>query len=71
VSAVPSQGTYDNVTGLWTVGTLASGDGGTLTITVRVDSPDPRTNTATGTADQFDPNPTNNTDSVTVFPSVP
>ena len=61
VSATPSQGTYDGMTGLWTVGTLASGAAATLPIQARVDSPDARFNAASVShADQFDPNPGNN-----------
>src|SRR5262249_29251263 len=36
VSATPSQGTYNNVTGIWTVGTLARGATATLTIQATV-----------------------------------
>ena len=40
VSATPSQGTYDSATGVWTVGTVATGAPQTLTITATVVSPD-------------------------------
>ena len=40
VSATPSQGTYDHVTGVWTVGTVSPGAPQTLTITATVVSPD-------------------------------
>ncbi len=69
VLATPSQGTYDSVTGLWTVGALANGAQATLTLEVRVDSPGPRTNTATiSHSDQFDPSPGNDTASATETP---
>ncbi|HEX3152354.1 MAG TPA: hypothetical protein VHR66_30050 [Gemmataceae bacterium] len=69
VSAAPSQGTYTPGTGLWTVGTVASGGRLTLAIIVTVTSPAARTNTATVTrADQFDPNTANNTGSATETP---
>src|SRR5262249_8134150 len=54
---------------VWDVGTLASGESGTLIINARVDSPDPQTNIATVThADQFDPNTANNTATATETP---
>ena len=58
VSANPSQGTYDSVTGVWTVGTVshrraADADASLATVV----SPAAQTNTATiSDADQFDPN---------------
>ena len=68
-SATPSQGTYDNATGLWTVGAVAPGTPQTLQIQARVVSPDAQTNTATITdSDQFDPNTANNTASATETP---
>jgi uncharacterized repeat protein (TIGR01451 family) len=36
VSATPSQGSYDDVTGIWTVGSLANGGSATLQITAQV-----------------------------------
>ena len=57
VSATPSQGTYNNVSGVWTVGTVSSGVPQTLSITATVVSPAAQTNTGTiSDADQFDPN---------------
>jgi uncharacterized repeat protein (TIGR01451 family) len=47
VSATASLGAYDGLTGLWNVGTLASGTGATLIIQTTVVSPDAQTNTAT------------------------
>ena len=68
VSATPA-GSYDPVTGVWTVGTVNPGTPHTLTITATVTSPSPQTNTATiSTADQFDPQTGNNTSSVTETP---
>lgn len=37
-SASPSQGAYDNTTGVWTVGDINSGASATLTISVKVDA---------------------------------
>jgi uncharacterized repeat protein (TIGR01451 family) len=69
VSATPSQGSYNDLTGLWIVGTVNPGVPQTLTITAAVNSPVPQTNTATiGFADQFDPNTANNTASATETP---
>lgn len=54
-SAVSSQGSYNNVTGVWSIGTLASGASATLFITATVTAPFPVTNTAEITAaSQFD-----------------
>ncbi len=72
VSDVPSQGSYDDATGLWTIGTIDSGSAVSLAITVTVDagtSGDTITNTvSTVTADQTDSNatPDDNSESVTV-----
>src|SRR5262249_25745114 len=61
LSASPSAGSYDPATGVWTVGTVNPGSPETLTIFGRVTSPNPQANTATiAHADQFDPNPANN-----------
>lgn len=53
LSSTPSQGSYDEATGLWTVGDLAASGAGstaTLSISVRVDRAGPLTNTAMRTA---------------------
>ena len=69
VSATPSQGSYDNGTGLWNVGTVGPGGSPTLTVTATVVSLDTQTNTGTiSAADQFDPDTANNTDSATATP---
>ena len=66
-SAAPSQGAYDPATGLWTVGAIGNGGSAGLTITARVTQAGTVTNTASVTAsDQPDPDPTDNTASVTV-----
>ena len=73
--ATPSQGTYNDGTGVWTVGAVAAGDSKTLTILARVLAPavntipSAQTNIASVTkADEYDPNPGNNTGSVTETP---
>ena len=67
-TAVPSQGTYDPVSGIWSVGTLANGATATLTITARVTTLAPEVNAAVASADQFDPDATNNSSSASVKP---
>jgi uncharacterized repeat protein (TIGR01451 family) len=69
VNATTSAGSYSNVTGVWTVGTLASGGSAVLTVNARVMSPSAQTNTASiGQVDQFDPQPGNNNASTTETP---
>ncbi len=66
-----SQGTYNNSTGIWSVGTLADGASATLTITATVDPcPCGSTiiNTAIVSADQTDPHPDDNSDPAEIFP---
>ncbi len=59
VSSSPSLGTYDPVTGIWNVGTLAAAGRATLTITATPTTTGAKTNTAqVRTADQFDPDST-------------
>lgn len=71
VSATPSEGTYDPATGLWSLGTLATSQQATLTLTAKVISPAAETNTAAIThVDQFDLNTTNNTSTATVTPQL-
>src|SRR5262249_34405600 len=68
VSATVGRGTYNPVTGVWAVGTLASQAGARLAITARVTSPTPATNSGTAAADPFDPDPADNTASATITP---
>ena len=82
VSATPSVGTYDAITGVWTVGdvdpiqlprTRAVGTGATLQIVARADAVGTSTNNASSdrtSSFPFDPDPTNNSASaaVTVSP---
>src|SRR5262249_11900804 len=71
VASVLSQGTYDSGTVAWTVGAVTPVVTQFLQLRARVVSSAAQTNTATiSPADQFDPNPGNNTASVTVTPSV-
>jgi uncharacterized repeat protein (TIGR01451 family) len=58
LGATPSQGSYDPGTGIWLVGALPGGVSANLTLSVRVVSPDPRTNTAILTGlDEINTNP--------------
>jgi uncharacterized repeat protein (TIGR01451 family) len=63
LTATPSQGSFDAVSGRWAVGTLASGATATLQITGLVVVIGPVTNTASVTALQADPDLTNNVSS--------
>jgi len=59
VSSVIGQGTYDDVSGVWRIGTVANAATATLQITASVDTTGTKTNTAEVTAaDQFDPDST-------------
>lgn len=63
VSATPSQGSYEPVSGEWEVGTLAANGQATLTIVVTVLGPGPFTNVAqVSAADTYDPDSTPNND---------
>jgi uncharacterized repeat protein (TIGR01451 family)/fimbrial isopeptide formation D2 family protein len=58
VSSTPSVGTWSGST--WTIGDLANGASATLSLTVHVVTPGLKTNTATVSADPFDPDSNNN-----------
>ena len=59
VSDVPSEGTYDDITGVWNVGTLSVGQTETLQISVTVDVDTPIVNTAqVATSNELDPDST-------------
>ncbi len=69
VAATASEGTYDPASGLWAAGTVTTTTRQSLTITAQVVSANPSANTASiSHADQFDPNPANNTDTASVNP---
>ncbi len=71
VGTSATQGSYNPVTGLWTVGTLANGAMATLTIQALVVSSAVQTNTAAvNHSDQFDPVLPNNTASVVETPQI-
>lgn len=55
VSSTPSQGAFDGGTGIWTIGSIASGASASLMLTARVDTLGLKTNIAqVSAADQFD-----------------
>jgi uncharacterized repeat protein (TIGR01451 family) len=61
VSAAPSQGSYDDATGLWTIGNLANGASVTMLMSVTIDEPGALVNTiAVSASDQPDPDTSNN-----------
>lgn len=71
VSGVPSAGSFDSTSNIWTVPTINPGAANavTLRLTVRVNAAGVLTNMAIITAaDQFDPDPSNNTANVTLAP---
>ncbi|MGL4669595.1 MAG: DUF7507 domain-containing protein, partial [Methanobacteriaceae archaeon] len=66
VSANSSLGTYNNVTGIWTIGNLANGAIVSLNIVATVTSSNNMTNIATVYGTEYDPSLVNNQDSVLV-----
>jgi PKD repeat protein len=71
ISATPSQGTYNNGSGAWTVGNVSKVSSATLTVNATVAIPGVKTNTATVThLDQKDPIPSNNSAAVTITPQI-
>jgi hypothetical protein len=66
-AATPSQGTYNPVTGVWSVGTLLNGAVATLKVTARVTIMGPIVNRASARAIEIDPVLMNNVSSVTVI----
>lgn len=63
-------GSYNAVTGLWTIGNLAAGITATLTITATVDRFDTFTNVASvQQVNEFDDDATNDSDSITITPA--
>jgi uncharacterized repeat protein (TIGR01451 family) len=71
VSCIPSQGNYDNTTGVWTVGGVLNGGSATLKILAHVTAAGVLKNIADVTASNLpDPDPTNNEGTATVTPLV-
>lgn len=68
VSATTATGSYKSNTGVWTVGDLVSGASATLAVSVKVASVSPIAPSASATTTAVDPNPANNTASITLKP---
>ncbi|WP_066971599.1 beta strand repeat-containing protein, partial [Methanobrevibacter filiformis] len=66
LSFVGSNGSYDNVTGVWTVGSLGAGESVALSITVVIIGNGTVTNTASVTVDQNNTNTNNGSDNETI-----
>jgi uncharacterized repeat protein (TIGR01451 family)/fimbrial isopeptide formation D2 family protein len=66
LAAAPSQGSFNPGSGQWTIGTLPNGATATLQITAIVATIGPITNTASVTAEEFDPDLANNVSSVAI-----
>ncbi|WP_298394846.1 DUF11 domain-containing protein, partial [Flavobacterium sp.] len=68
VSATPSVGIYNNVTGVWSIGPLSNGANATLSIVATVKVSGTYANTATITGTNVDPILSNNTSTSTPLP---
>ncbi|RJS48360.1 MAG: hypothetical protein CIT03_08405 [Methanobacterium sp.] len=67
ISSTTTQGVYDFTTGIWQIGTMEFGNSAILNIIAKVVQTGNITNTATKTAEnEYDPNPDNDQDSVTL-----
>ncbi|NYB52293.1 MAG: DUF11 domain-containing protein [Methanobacteriaceae archaeon] len=68
-AANPSQGTWDHLTGIWNIGTLTSGQTVTLEFNATISNTfiGNTTNIVRVNGTEFDPNPLNNHDSITIF----
>ena len=59
LNASPSQGTYNDLTGIWDIGNVSNGNNASLSILTQVNAATTIINTAeVASADQFDPNST-------------
>ncbi|MBB1194815.1 hypothetical protein DNC80_14185, partial [Flavobacterium sp. SOK18b] len=68
VSALPSVGTYNSGTGIWSIGNLANGASASLSIVARVNATGSYVNTAMIAANEADPISANNTSKFTIVP---
>ena len=72
VSATPTTGTYDRITGTWTIGSFANQASATLTLITQVATPSQIQSQAyVSRSDQYDPNTTNNSSTATSTPVQP
>lgn len=70
ISHIASQGTYDNISGIWNAGTLTNGGVATLTITATVVFAGTHSNSVNVSLREFDPDPDNNQFTVFLGPPV-
>lgn len=68
VSSTVTAGAYNNATGIWTVGTLLNGANATLTVTATVKDTGSYANMAVVSGTETDPDPSNNSSTVTPTP---
>lgn len=68
VSSSPAVGSYNNSTGVWTIGNLSNGASAVLTITALVNASGSYANTAVISGTLFDPVSANNTSTYTTVP---
>lgn len=67
VSSSPTQGSYDEIAGQWSIGTISAYGYAILDIVAELDDPDPQTNTASVESnDAFDPDTTNDSDDASI-----
>jgi uncharacterized repeat protein (TIGR01451 family) len=66
INSVPSEGTFDGASGLWTVGTLANGATAVLQLTAQTAMDGPIVNNAVARADQLDPDLASNQATVVI-----
>lgn len=69
ISSTVTTGTFDNLSGTWTIGNFANGASASMTITAKVNATGPYTNTAVIAGAELDPVPANNTSAVTPTPN--
>ena len=70
LSAAPDAGSYDPVTGVWTIGSLLNGQSYYMYVTAKVLSAGNYQNVATISGNEADPSATNNTWTTTTTPSL-
>ena len=66
ISSSPSTGTFDETTGVWTIGEMADGETVTLTVVASPDDVGMFTNVATVDSDAVDPDAADDTDDATI-----
>ncbi|RYE09201.1 MAG: DUF11 domain-containing protein, partial [Sphingobacteriales bacterium] len=69
VSSTVTTGTYDPISGTWTIGNFANSATATMTITAKVNASGPYSNTASIAGAEMDPVPGNNTSTIATVPN--